>query len=111
MRRAVSARRCYGIEAVQVTRLVADPSVQAAFCAMAFLAAAFKMTFPRASSDACSVAANVTLWLLVKMATDVAPGTRSTPLSMSNERTLGMMILKSKCAVATRAVRDAPVAT
>ena len=91
----------YGIEAVQITgcgsdaarsRVPADaaaaarggacvarvgPSVQKASCAITFLAAALRMMLPRAASELEAVAANVTLRLLLMMATGCAPGTRT----------------------------------
>ena len=91
-------RGVYGIEAVQITgcrsegarsrdpaedaagdagrATCAGPSVQKAFCAITFLAAALKMMLPRAASELGAVAANVTLRLLLMTATGCAPGTR-----------------------------------
>lgn len=80
--------RNQGIETVQTTRLVSaspagrtNPSVQAACCEMTRLAAALRMRLPRALSDARTLAASVTLRLLLKMDTVCAPGVRSAPLA------------------------------
>ncbi|MGA2842156.1 MAG: hypothetical protein ABSG18_18650 [Steroidobacteraceae bacterium] len=114
----------YGMETVQIVRLESPitpawalsivggrllRSAHAASCTMFLRAPALRMMSLRASSDPRAVAASDTVWPLLPIATDGAPRPGSALLSKAKERTFGMMILKSTCAVAAAVWRAAAV--
>jgi hypothetical protein len=85
-----------------------ESGMQTTFCARIFLAPELKRTVARASPEERRVAASVTLWLLLKIATLRASRPLWAPPGMSNDSTGGMTTLKLTRAAARKEACAAP---
>jgi len=104
---------------VQITGPAPAGAAHAVSCTMTFLAAAFNMRLPRSvftaggpavAAAGLVVAVSDTFRLLLMIATVFAPVAPPLAPDASMARTLGMMILKFKWAVALNAAPGAPLA-